>query len=187
MQPETLKAVERALVELTQWLGRALQYSPDHPAIADFGRGVHERMRDALSLSGPLDVGVLKDSIVVAEQPLTAPLLKSRTAPYLHERGALLVRISPGVTFEDLSAFVAILMMPPHDVFDGGGLRVMLARRGVSQITIDEIAHELGRSAKTVEGHVSEVLRRLGVRSRAAVATVFVDPSGGPGRRALDQ
>lgn len=143
MDQEAVKAVDRALVELTQWLGRAAQYSIEHPAVREFGRTVHGRLVIALNLCGPLDIGVLKEALTVREEELPSALLRNRTAPYLHERGAVLLRFSPGVTFEELATFVGILAMNPHDIYDAGGLRVLMSRRGVSQITVEEITHEI--------------------------------------------
>src|SRR6266851_4524786 len=108
---------EKALVEITQWLGRVLQYSAAHPVAQALGAHAHESLVAALQQGGPLEVGVLKDNLLFGDVPATHPVLRIRTAPYLHERGVLLLRFAVAVRLEELSSLVELLALPVPDLF----------------------------------------------------------------------
>ena len=56
---------EQVLVELSLWVSRMLQYSPDHPACAPLAERTHRTVTRALASHSPIAYGVLKNDIVV--------------------------------------------------------------------------------------------------------------------------
>jgi hypothetical protein len=159
---------EQALIELTRWLSRALQYSPTHPLCTELATRTSEAMRSALADIGLIEAGVLRDKLVLGQVPTSHPLLQTRLGPYLHERGVILLRIVDGVRLEELSAFVDLLIKPAAELFSAGGLRSLLKDRQVAHVQVDEIAHELSneerdrvRREDSVRSLFREMLMRL--------------------------
>jgi hypothetical protein len=159
---------EQAMIELTQWLGRVLQYSTTHPGCVQLGERMHGTLGRAISQVGLLEVGVLKDNLVLGTITANHTVLRTRTAPYLHERGVLVLKFGPGVTLDELTHFVGILTLPPQDIFAAGGLSLMLAQRRVHSIQVEEIAHEItdeereeDRRTKRLREFFEEMLRRI--------------------------
>lgn len=158
---------EQALIELSRWIARAIQYSPSHPLCAQLAARTHESFVRALAV-GVLEVGVLKDGITVGQTPTTHPILKTRLGPHLHERGVVLVRFAHGVGVQELSSLVEVLVLPPSDIFGNGGLRNLLRDQRVAHVQIDEIAHELSiedreriRKEESMRDLFREMLMRL--------------------------
>src|SRR6185312_15445156 len=145
-----MDARESLLVDLSQWLGRVQQYSPTHPMSAQMGEKTLASLGRALAVESPLAFGVLKEDVLVGENPAKHPTIKNRLAPHLHERGVL------------------VLGMQPQNVFDKGGLARLARERGVGHVQIDEIAHELTseereaqRRRKKLGDFFAEMLRNM--------------------------
>ena len=134
---------EQALVELSQWLARLMQYSPGHPACVAHAERTARAMTKALEVEAPLTYGVLRDAVTSADVPLAHPAIRTRIGPVLHARGVLVLRLSPGVTVGDLGAFLEVLALPAQELFDRGGMKALLAERGLSKVHVDEIAHDV--------------------------------------------
>ena len=79
---------EQALVEMTHWLRRVMQYSAAHPACAALGEKAHLALTRALMVASPLTVGILKDDIMLGESRASHPVLRTRLAPHLHRAWA---------------------------------------------------------------------------------------------------
>jgi hypothetical protein len=141
--PPALAAKEQALVELSQWISRALQYQPGHPSCAPLAARTHATLSSALEETSPLEFGILKDDVVMGEARASHPALRTRVAPYLHERGVLVLRFAAGTTQADLAVFVELIARSAQAVFEAGGLAQLLLDRGVTRIQVDEIAHEV--------------------------------------------
>src|SRR6185312_16459754 len=163
-----MDARESLLVDLSQWLGRVQQYSPTHPMSAQMGEKTLASLGRALAVESPLAFGVLKEDVLVGENPAKHPTIKNRLAPHLHERGVLVLRFIPGATLEELQSFVVLLGMQPQNVFDKGGLARLARERGVGHVQIDEIAHELTseereaqRRRKKLGDFFAEMLRNM--------------------------
>lgn len=133
---------EQALIELSRWISRAIQYSPGHALCAQLATRTHEALVRALDV-GLLEVGILKDRMTVGQTPTTHPILQTRLGPHLHERGVVLIRFAHGVAVHELSSLVEVLTLPAPEIFGKGGLRTLLRDRRVAHVQVDEIAHEL--------------------------------------------
>jgi hypothetical protein len=163
--PPTLQ--EQAMIELSRWISRALQYSPQHPLCAQLGARTHEVLLAALREWMPLEIGVLRDQLTIGKTPTRHPVLLTRLAPYLHERGVLVLRFLDGLRAEELSAVTEILTKPAADIFAAGGLRGLLSDRRVAHVQIEEIGHELSIEDKEQirrEEHVRELFREMLMR-----------------------
>lgn len=187
--PGPTASPEQALVDLAQWIARAIQYSPRHPVVAGLASTAHASLRAALERKSPLDVGVTKDGLVVEGVPARHPALRSRLGPLLHERGVLLVRFGGDVRIDEVVALVDLLSLPPDQIFAHGGMRRALAERGVSRVQVEAVAHSLSADERsmaerdqrlrvTFHGVLSRVLGRRGVddRSSAALLDLLEDP-----------
>jgi hypothetical protein len=158
---------ELALVEFARWLARALQYTPQHPLSAQLAACTHEMLVRALREWTPLEAGVLRDKMTIGPAPARHPALVTRLAPYLHERGVVVLRFIDGVSVAELSALVEVLARPPAEIFAAGGLRSMLTDRRVAHVQVDEIAHELtiaDREQIRKEEHLRELFREMLMR-----------------------
>lgn len=131
------------MVELSRWISRALQYSPKHPLSAQLAVRTHQALTLALRDWTPIEVGVLRDKMTIGQTPARHPALLTRLAPYLHERGVLVLRIVDGVTVDELSSLVETLAAPAAEIFSAGGMRALLSDRHVAHVQVDEVAHEL--------------------------------------------
>jgi hypothetical protein len=164
-----LIAQEAVLTELAHWLGRAMQYAANHPSCAPVGAKVHETINRALQAAPTLQFGVSKESVLIGgEVPATHPAVRLRLAPHLYERGVLLLRISHGVTLDELTAFVDILTLPVNTIYDRGGILRIVVGRGIVHVTVEEIAHditaeerELQRRKKELKNFFAEALAKL--------------------------
>jgi hypothetical protein len=158
---------EVALIELARWLARALQYTPQHPLSVQLGARTHEALARALREWTPLEAGVLRDKLTIGATQARHPALLTRFAPYLHERGVVVLRFIDGVTIAELSALVEVLARPPAQIFEAGGLRSMLTDRRVAHVQVDEIAHELtieDRERIRKEDQLRELFREMLMR-----------------------
>lgn len=157
---------EQALIELSRWISRAIQYSPGHALCAQLATRTHEALARALDV-GLLEVGVLKDRVTVGQTPTTHPILQTRLGPHLHERGVVLIRFAHGVAVHELSSLVEVLTLPASEIFGAGGLRSLLRDRRVAHVQVDEIAHELtteDRERIRREEGVRELFREMLMR-----------------------
>lgn len=166
LPPATLP--EQMLIELSQWLARMLQYSPGHPTCAPLAERTHQTLTRALGQQSPLEFGVFKDDVLMGEDRAIQPAVKARVAPYLHERGILVLRFGHGVTRDELSSFVELLARTPQSIFEAGGLVRLAVERGISSITVEEIAHDITdeereehRRRRRLRGFFSEMLKRM--------------------------
>lgn len=169
MAVTNLIAQEAVLTELSYWLGRAMQYAPTHPSCAQLGSKVHATVSRALQSETPLQYGVSKENVLVGgEVPAAHPVVRMRLAPHLYERGVLLLRISQGVTLDELTALIEILTLPVNTIFDRGGIVRLVVGRGIAHIAVEEIAHditaeerELQRRKKQLKQFFAEALANL--------------------------
>jgi hypothetical protein len=158
---------EQAMIDLSRWISRALQYSPHHPLSAQLAAQTHATLTRALRERTPLEVGILRDKLMIGSTQARHPALTTRLAPYLHERGALVLRFIEGVTVDELSSLVDVLSRPAAETFSAGGLRALLTDRHVAHVGIDEIAHELtveDRERIRKEEQVRELFREMLMR-----------------------
>ncbi len=165
---------EQALIELSRWISRAIQYSPGHALCAQLAARTHESLTRALDV-GLLEVGILKDRVTVGQTPTTHPILQTRLGPHLHERGVVLVRFAHGIAVHELSSLVEVLVLPASEIFGAGGLRNLLRDRRVAHVQVDEIAHELStedRERIRREESMRELFREMLMRllARGAVS-----------------
>jgi hypothetical protein len=193
---------EQALVEVTHWLRRVMQYSAAHPACAELGEKAHLALTRALMVASPLTVGILKDDIMLGESRASHPVLRMRLAPHLHERGVLLLRFASGVTPRELTEFVELLTLPASTVFDRGGLLRLTMDKAIARIQVEELAHDVTdeeREAqkrrrqmreffremlrnllanRSLDGNIGEHLRTLLEHPDIAVTILEEDPTG---------
>jgi len=158
---------EQAMIELSRWIARALQYSPHHPLSAQLAAQTHATLTRALRERTPLEVGVLRDKLTIGPTAARHPALTTRLAPYLHERGVLVLRFVDGVTVDELVSLVDVLARPAAETFSAGGLRALLTDRHVAHLSVDEIAHELSvedRERIRKEEQVRELFREMLMR-----------------------
>jgi hypothetical protein len=134
---------ERALVELSQWIARTIQYSAAHPACRQLAEKTHATVSRALDEASPLVVGVLKDDVLVDGVSSKNAAIRTRIGPCLHERGAMVLRLLHGVSIEELAALVDILTLPAQTVFDQGGVLRLAMNAGLARVQIEELAHDV--------------------------------------------
>jgi len=155
---------EQALLELTQWLARVMQYSASHPACAPLADKTHRTLLRALEEQSPLDVGVLTDGVTIGETACHAPALRARLGPHLHERGIVVLRFLPNVTIDELRAFVELLTILPQEAFERGGFERLVADAGITHIHVKELAHDVtteGRDAQKRRTRLRDVFRDM--------------------------
>ncbi len=134
---------EQWVLDLWQWMGRSAQYSVSHPVAMVTGTKAHEGLSLALRGAGTVTLGVFKDALTVGTVHAINPGLKSKMAPYFHERGVVLLRFVGGVTLEELTAFISVAALPVNDIFAAGGLRALTVQRGVVRVQVEELAHDV--------------------------------------------
>ncbi len=158
---------EQAMIELTRWLTRTMQYSARHPLSVELAAQTHATLLRALRERSPLEVGVLRDKLTIGPTPARNPALLTRLAPHLHERGVLVLRFIEGVAVPELAALIEVLARPPGETFSTGGVRAMLVDRHVAHVQVDEIAHELSvedRERIRAEERARELFREMLMR-----------------------
>lgn len=134
---------ERALVELSQWLARTVQYSAGHPACKQLADKAQATLARALALESPLVVGVLKDDVLVGGVSTRHPAIRSRLGPCLHERGVIVLRFLHGATQEELTSLIEILTLPPQTVYDRGGVLRLAMDAGLGRVQVEELSHDV--------------------------------------------
>jgi hypothetical protein len=167
---------ERALVELAQWMARAAQYSVAHPARKQFGEKTFATLTEALALESPLEIGVLKDDVLVGGVSARAPAIRTRLGPALHERGALVLRLLHGVTLQELSALVDILTLPATTVFDRGGLLRLGMDAQFARIQVEELAHDVTAEEREAQRRRSKLRSFFKEILLALLARRILDP-----------
>ncbi len=156
--PLTLAMREQVLVELAQWLGRVMQYSPDHPTCREMADKAFRTLTRALESEPLIAYGILKGAVLIGDVESKHPVLRTRIAPHLHDRGVLVLRFMQGVTAEDVNAFLDLIRLPVQTVFERGGLVRMVLERGITRVQLEELAHEITEE----ERESSKRRRRLG-------------------------
>jgi hypothetical protein len=156
------------LFELAQWLARVQQYSASHPACAQLGERTHAALMRSLAIQSPLVIDVLTDGMSIDGTPVTHAAVRTRLAPYMHERGVLVIKFLQGTTVEELTSFIELLTLPVQTTFDRGGVCALAKERGLSRIQLEEIAHEFSidereaqRRRERLRTRFAEVLRDL--------------------------
>jgi hypothetical protein len=169
---------EQWVLDLWQWLGRALQYAVDHPAAAAFASRAHDRLSRALDHEGTLALGIFKDGLTVGTTHASNPALRTKMGPYFHERGAVMVRFAAGVTLEELTSFVRIATLPVSEVFAAGGMRALTVQRGIVRIEVEEIAHDILSEGRDEDRRVTR-LRELFLSLLGSLRSHAATPLGG--------
>lgn len=176
----SITAHERALVDLSHWLARTLQYSAKHPACQQIAEKTLASVTTALAEQSPLVVGTLKDDVLVQGVSSRTPAIRQRIGPCLHERGAMVLRIVHGVTLDELASLVDILSLPAQTVFDRGGLLRLTMDAGLARVQIDELAHdvtveerEAQRRRARLRSFFKEIL--LGLLARRAIDGIVAE------------
>lgn len=156
------------LFELAQWLARVQQYSASHPACAQLGERTHAALMRSLAIQSPLVVDVLGDGMTIEGTPVAHAAVRTRLAPYMHERGVLVFKFLQGATVEELTSFIELLTLPVQTTFDRGGVVALAKERGLSRIQLEEIAHEFStdereaqRRRERLRTRFADVLREL--------------------------
>jgi hypothetical protein len=134
---------EQVLVDLALWLSRVQQYSAAHPVCAQLGDRMHATLVRALASASPISYGVLKDEVTMEGATLRHPVIRTKIAPHLHNRGVLLMRFAHGVTVDELSRLIELLILPEQTIFDRGGLARLATEQNVVRIQIEELAHDI--------------------------------------------
>jgi hypothetical protein len=166
-----------ALVELSYWLGRVMQYSASHPASTEIAGKVWTAITRLVETESPVDFGIMKDGVMLGEVPASHPAVTTKLAPHLHDRGVLVLRFVHGVTQAELDAFMAIIVQPVQSIFDRGGLKQLLGEAGVAGVQIEELAHDIseeqresGRRRRRLRDFFADVLQKLRARRDIGVA-----------------
>jgi hypothetical protein len=134
---------EHVLVDLSHWVARAQQYAPSHSSCAELADKMQGALARAFTHASVVEFGVLKDEIMIGERAATHPVLRTRSAPQLHERGVLVLRFILGVTRPELASLVELLTWSAQKTFDSGGLARLLLEHGVVHIQVEELAHDI--------------------------------------------
>ena len=161
-------AHNETLFELAQWLARVQQYSASHPACAQLGERTHAALMRSFGIQSPLVIDVLTDGMTIDGAVVPHAAVRTRLAPYMHERGVLVLTFLPGVTVDELTSLIELLTLPVQTTFDRGGVRELAKERGLARIVLAEIAHEFStdeREAQQRRGRLrsrfADVLREL--------------------------
>jgi hypothetical protein len=135
---------ETVVADLAAWLTRVMQYSAEHPICANMGQKVLASIQRALRADTLVAFGVLHDGLTLDEgTPLGSAIGRGRLAPHLHSRGIVVVRFLAGVTLDELTQWLQIVLLPVDAIFDRGGVGRLLLDRGVSRVQVEEIAHDI--------------------------------------------
>ena len=182
---------EQWVADLWQWVVRARQYSTAHVSCLAVGARAHSHLVEVLAVAGSIDLGALRDSLVIDGRHARQNAIRERFGPYLHERGVLLVRFVRGVDIDELTEFVNAATLAPADAFAKGGLRAILSGCKVSRIEVEEISHKVinreeDRQNKRLRDVFVEMLRSaagkeaLGSGDEAPAADSMLDLLGSP-------
>ncbi len=134
---------EEALIALAQWLGRALQYSVSHPSSLELGVRAQVAFDRALAAQAVIELGVLKDEVMLGDAVVRHAAIKTRLGGSLHARGVLILRFLRGVGADELTRLVELLAMPAQAIFDRGGIVRLALERGLVRVQLEEIAHDI--------------------------------------------
>jgi hypothetical protein len=165
---EALSPAEVALVDLAQWLARAMQYSLDHASCQAYADRAEASLRRAIAVEPVLSYSVLKDGILMGDVEATHRAVTTRLAPHLHQRGVQGIRLTAAAGAADLRALVELLALRVQSTFDAGGLPALVRERAIRGVEIDEIAHDV------------DVFEQAAQRQRAHLRAAF-----GAGLRAV--
>ena len=140
---------EAMLADLAAWLTRVMQYSAEHPVCANLGQKVLASVQRALRADNLVAFGVLHDGLTLDEgKPIGNAIARSRLAPHLHSRGIIVVRFLAGVSLEELTQWLQVVLLPVEVIFDHGGVGRLLLDRGVSRVQVEEIAHDISEEER---------------------------------------
>ncbi len=157
-------------MDLARWLARARQYSAAHPSCAALADETYASLSRALAARAPLEYTILRDDAQAWGVPAVDPTVRTRVAPFLHARGARLLRFSAGISKAELATLVDVLLPPPQKIASGGGLAHIARERGVSRVQIDEIDGGVDDAEKQEERRREEMKRFFADAARAVAA-----------------
>lgn len=165
-------------MDLARWIARAQQYSASHPSCAALAHETYEAVSRALGEGAPVEYTITRDDASVGGVPSVHPTVRTRIAPFLHARGARLLRFTTGVSKAELSTFVDLLLPLPPKIAEGGGLANIARERGVSRVEIEEIAGAVTDEERHAHRRREELKRFFADASEAVIAgrPTAVDP-----------
>lgn len=133
------QALEDFLKSLRTSLTNSSIYFKEHPVFLNSVQGLRDKIYDALKFFNPLGVGIAPRALFVEGKFYEKNSLYLDLAQYLHIRKVKNIIINDGVTADELISLLAVLAMPPRDIFKGGGLSALLATTGLPHIFIEEL------------------------------------------------
>jgi hypothetical protein len=80
------------------------------------------------------------------------------------------VRFLAGASVPELTAFIEVLSLPVQSTFDRGGVRRLVAERGIARIQIEEIAHDISNDERAAQRTRSRLRARFADVLRLLVA-----------------
>lgn len=163
-------AHNETLFELAQWLARVQQYSASHPACAQLGERTHAALMRSLGIQSPLVIDVLTDGMTIDGAVVPHAAVRSRLAPYMHERGVLVFTFLPGVSVAELTSFIELLTLPVQTTFDRGGVCALAKERGLARVVLEEIAHEFSTDERQAQQRRERLRTRFADVLRELVA-----------------
>ncbi len=132
-------------------------YPPGHPSVKKPLESSFENLQSLLSILSKITITTMEGIIVLAERPFydtnvhAQELLKR-----FEERGISQVDFLQGVTREELSSFVEILMMEPRKLEEAGGLAKELKNREVAHIRTSNARQVYNNAISTIEEILKE-------------------------------
>ncbi len=144
MQSEgTQKRVANAVTELSKGMKNVGFYPNGHPALIQSLAKIIATFEEIPLPETGLEIGVTKNALISEEEPVpVANKAVSDLNRELYLRRISKVIFLPGITPEELFAFLSVLTRDPDEIRDAGGIEQALFRSRVSHIWANRVDYE---------------------------------------------
>jgi hypothetical protein len=137
MSKET--ALHELFMTMKVSLKNAAMYNQDHPAFQKAVSEVKERIDSLFEHMSPLEISFSPHALLIDNEFWDEEKMYQELGRTFHFRKVKKIKVSRGVTLNELMVFMSHISLTPRDIFKKGGIEVILQDENITHITVEEL------------------------------------------------
>ncbi|MFC2164857.1 hypothetical protein ACFLT2_07675 [Acidobacteriota bacterium] len=150
MNKET--AIHELFMTMKVSLKNASMYNPEHPAFKKAVEEMKEKLDGVFEFMSPLEIGCSPHALLVEDKFWDEEKMYRELGRTFHFRKVKKVKVSRGLTLNELMIFMSHICLSPREIFQKGGVEHILADKKIGHIRVEELDY-----AQLLEGEGEEV------------------------------
>jgi hypothetical protein len=150
MNKET--AIHELFMTMKVSLKNASMYNPDHPAFKKAVQDMKEKVEGVFEFMSPIEVGFSPHSLLVEDKFWDEDKMYRELGRTFHFRKIKKVKVSRGVTYNELMVFMSNACLAPREIFKKGGIETIVQDTKTGHIQVEELDY-----AQLLQGEGEEV------------------------------